>query len=1200
MAYSNFSERCSATNEVAEGLLAQLAYMKRNVRSMGASPQCLKVDDWSKLRTKLGNTFPQLPDTSKLQGFDSFRGKAESVVEELDGYYSTFLDIHEFRTSVTVFLKEIAAADLTISLSLSADLARNFIRLTTNYFKLLYYVSTVDEAKVVLSLYALAFTLQSGNQEPENWANVSQLVKEVTSPLEAVFRDLHEGATTDLIGDRLETLLPELYGTLRLALDAHLSASSSNRNPLDLLIDVKSMALPVLQYVEELPLAGPSTSGQAELSKPGLNSNSRLLHMEIANSADYFQYALYSFFICPQLIWRSQELYDIFKNLAADCLYLPVYRDQSFAVHTELEALIKWFSKSKKQQCLEPHRIFKKVNLSKSLVPEVLKDASENAGKLHRSRMSYVTQELQKLVSVLRHAPGVIAPKFPVVLATLSLAKTEILWFFRHRSNLPKKKSKLLNDEDFAVPHLPFTMYLFQEIADTVKDYGAIVQLYYIDYLKSTHGRALRENIQKLASFMKDYGSKVSQALNSFLPAITNPPKNGDSYSFEELRLNWTRIESLLSTTSSNQVASNDVSSAIARMRTLTTHSKFVDSLDILLVNFGQISDCFWHWDALQQIFRDSITAEGQNGRACMVFIKILGSAIYARSPLCPSEYTVLRNEVQQKAESLLQDVGDQLSQQLSQMLEYVEQLNRQLAPVRAVERTERKRSQKSSLKSKQQLPGAESFLRESGSSSPIAGVETNLSEILYAVNNVVSVSVFDYTFNPREYIRSKVENFLKRAVQEAFFNPSMQMNPPSSILRKLSSVYHSFERVAAYINIDIAHLVRKVLYDESYDAQCFTFKSGGMHKANKDWKSAGNMPLVFRIARWYFFLLDNEKFVGTAIFSEVHQNFVVVPGEKYDIDINLYLDKWEIRTLIQILGGHGVRVLDEMLCQHVADNARILLKTIESSASTLEKWETNLGSGSAAGPLSPLLIPPSELASFWLSSVKIGNALVCRRIITAATKDASYEYVPFLAGSMKMAHEDENTAVAFRAPDALHVAYNLSYACGVARRDFPLWNTLQNFAANQSCTRLLSVAFAGILISDVWKKVEYLAAFDGFKTNDHVAAYTIDALLSHMDTTDSLNQKEKFVSLSASVLLRMRVCGDMQNSKINAAYTFLERFARIAHISRGVLEAHLPYVVIHASRTDLHMNKPRSAAVDIAAAAAANSDTGRFQDADP
>ena len=26
MAYSNFSERCSATNEVAEGLLAQLAY----------------------------------------------------------------------------------------------------------------------------------------------------------------------------------------------------------------------------------------------------------------------------------------------------------------------------------------------------------------------------------------------------------------------------------------------------------------------------------------------------------------------------------------------------------------------------------------------------------------------------------------------------------------------------------------------------------------------------------------------------------------------------------------------------------------------------------------------------------------------------------------------------------------------------------------------------------------------------------------------------------------------------------------------------------------------------------------------------------------------------------------------------------------------------------------------------------------------
>ena len=128
MAYSNFSERCSATNELAEGLLAQLAYMKRNVRSMGASPQCLKVDDWSKLRTKLGNTFPQLPDASKPQGFDSFRGKAESVLEELDGYYSTFLDIYEFRTSVAFFLKEIVQISFVVLRCTEQSLKINGLR----------------------------------------------------------------------------------------------------------------------------------------------------------------------------------------------------------------------------------------------------------------------------------------------------------------------------------------------------------------------------------------------------------------------------------------------------------------------------------------------------------------------------------------------------------------------------------------------------------------------------------------------------------------------------------------------------------------------------------------------------------------------------------------------------------------------------------------------------------------------------------------------------------------------------------------------------------------------------------------------------------------------------------------------------------------------------------------------------------------
>ena len=37
------------------------------------------------------------------------------------------------------------------------------------------------------------------------------------------------------------------------------------------------------------------------------------------------------------------------------------------------------------------------------------------------------------------------------------------------------------------------------------------------------------------------------------------------------------------------------------------------------------------------------------------------------------------------------------------------------------------------------------------------------------------------------------------------------------------------------------------------------------------------------------------------------------------------------------------------------------------------------------------------------------------------------------------------------RLPEALHVAENVSHACGVVGRDFPLWNALQIFAADHA-----------------------------------------------------------------------------------------------------------------------------------------------------
>ena len=1172
-------------NEVSDGLLAQLAFMKRNIQSQGAAPQCMKLEEWSKIRSKLGSAFPSVPDVSKVQSFESFRSKADSTLDALGSYYSTFIDIDDFRVTATDTLKNIAGARLTISLGLCPTLARNFLRLLVNYVKITCYVSSIEEAKVVLGMYGLAHMLKNHMQQHEQWTRVSQLVKRFDEPLVAVFADLHEGATRDLIGDRLETLIPELHQILNLALDAHLSASSSKPNPLDLMLDVKAMALPTLQFVEEMPLRGPAAAGQAELPTPGLAPNSRLLHMEIACSDEYFQAVLFGFFACPQLLARSKALNDIFRALAADCLFVPVYRDLSFAVHPELEALLKWFAKAKKQSFMEPHPTLKKTNLAKTMLPEIQRQAAENAGKIHRSRISYVTQELQKLINLLRHVPGVLAPKFPVVLATLSLARTEILWVFRHRANLPKKM-KYLDANDYAAPQLPFTMYLFQEVVDTVRKYSAAVRLYYMEYLGTTHSRVLQPEIQRLTSFMEAHGPKVHAALATFVPAIRKPVQKDDSHSFEELRLNWARLEGLLAVGGHDPVASSTIGGSITRMRTIVAHSKFVDSLDTILVQVGQVSDCFWHWDEFQRAFKDIVSAEGRNAKACVTFVKVVASTVCALSPLCPDEHTTLRNEAEQKAEVFLQGIGEQVSSQLMRMLTDIEHLDAQTSPVNAASRT-----QKGSVDAKQQQPGAESFLRSRRAVAPLVGAETNLSELLYAVNIVASVTVFNFTFAPREYIRKRIDDFFREFFQRTIRSSAQpqQMACPTSILRKLSSCFHTLQKAVAYVDLDLAHLIRRALYEESFEAQSFDFRLGGLQKASKNWESSGQMPLALRMARWYVYILD-EMPLGAAIFSEVQKNFIVLPGEKGStVDVNLFLDKWEVRALVQLLGGHGVRILDEMLCNYVAEKARTLQRVITTNHTYFEKWGTSVQSGASTGPISPPAIQATSATEFWVAAVKIGNALACRKIITAATYDASCEYVPFLVETIKAASLHGHGSEVLRLPEALHVAENVSHACGVVGRDFPLWNALQIFAADHAWEALLPVAFASMFVTDVWRNMEYIADFDGFKTNDHVVVYTIEALFAQVEHGALRGaEPEKFISLSASVLLRLKVFGGMQDANIHAAFTFLERFATVAKVNRSVLEAYLPYVVIHAGRMDLYFQRPAAAAAAAAIASAA------------
>ncbi len=68
------------------------------------------------------------------------------------------------------------------------------------------------------------------------------------------------------------------------------------------------------------------------------------------------------------------------------------------------------------------------------------KDALAKSGKHHHHKRAYLKFEMTNLWNLLQDSPGLLGPKFPMVVCLLSMARAEIMWFARHDAQESIKK----------------------------------------------------------------------------------------------------------------------------------------------------------------------------------------------------------------------------------------------------------------------------------------------------------------------------------------------------------------------------------------------------------------------------------------------------------------------------------------------------------------------------------------------------------------------------------------------------------------------------------------------------------------------------------------------------------------------------------------------------------------------------------------
>ena len=212
-------------------------------------------------------------------------------------------------------------------------------------------------------------------------------------------------------------------------------------------------------------------------------------------------------------------------------LVIPLYGDLVFDIHLAMENLAVLSTEG--LQCCGARGL--KI---KNEMRDLAKKATEKCAEIRRERRSFLIGEMSVLVGLFHDIPGLIAPKFPMAIAALSMSQAECLLFFSHLNlkvaDIPKARSKLYKVDDFSDPQISQLVGIHMQLAELARRHADMIQAYYKEYVQTAHRHALME----LTKDLKGVARPGLQQIIDSLPKQLEPGQHCDLRAF---RLDWAR-----------------------------------------------------------------------------------------------------------------------------------------------------------------------------------------------------------------------------------------------------------------------------------------------------------------------------------------------------------------------------------------------------------------------------------------------------------------------------------------------------------------------------------------------------------------------------------------------------------------------------------------------------------------------------------
>jgi hypothetical protein len=549
-------------------------------------------------------------------------------------------------------------------------------------------------------------------------------------------------------------------------------------------------------------------------------SNTYPAHVAIMNASKAHDYVLFGAMACPSLLFNA-ECFDLFKSVAKGYMFTGIFRDLSLSFHYELDSLTQTYP-TKHDNVVVP-RSFK--------IKKELKDIAKSAvkgcvmGMVHRR--SYITAELTALKGLIMANPGLIAPKFPQVIAACAFAKTELFRYFRHQwqdKMVRKDCRKHYHAEHYVNNDVHTLIAELYAVIGLVKLYKNFVRRYYAEFLREIDLVALaplceaaaveldalrpfldtfpvtlrtldideikldldEDPVSKIAGELSGESGDSSQYLyeqNSpklseadvFANMDLASPPTGNA-EFTEFRLNWSRCLALINSQRYHSVTKTDTFDKLARrMSAIVQRTTYVDSIDALLKEYCDPFECWWFRTQLLNSYKSAVTYNGIASHAfeSLAYTHFVRSAILNLHMECPAELPKIFDAAVRSCDIMVENMSSHVMTQLRYLWDNVFALSEQYQPIEAARRAERSiqmKKTKGSMGAPPPLPGCESEAWAKSSISRLVSIRNNLTQIIAAAEATGKFTVCNREYNIVAMLRHKVLKYLEDKFRGLFF----------------------------------------------------------------------------------------------------------------------------------------------------------------------------------------------------------------------------------------------------------------------------------------------------------------------------------------------------------------------------------------------------------------------------------------------